>query len=210
MQIRGYLHRYRLSSSGKKNRMLQGTCMPSYSPVLKNAGYGLLLTLIFLLHFLLFFLILQFVLHKLSSSHRLHNFLLLFFNFLYPYLPSFLLSHLLLLIIVIFTSSHLLFSGSSFLRFSNIFSFSRLSSNSSHFLIPLSLSFSFHISNLHFLILLHYFLSVSPSSSFHVLPILLFSILHLCLLLFFFLLFSFFLNFYIFIPPPPVFYFSDP
>ena len=47
MQIRGYLHRYRLSSSGKKNRMLQGTCMPSYSPVLKNAGYGLLLTLLF-------------------------------------------------------------------------------------------------------------------------------------------------------------------
>ena len=46
MQIRGYLHRYRLSSSGKKNRMLQGTCMPSYSPVLKNAGYGLLLTLL--------------------------------------------------------------------------------------------------------------------------------------------------------------------
>ena len=46
MQIRGNLHRYRLSPSRKKNWMLQGTCMPSYSPVLKNAGYGLLLTLL--------------------------------------------------------------------------------------------------------------------------------------------------------------------
>ena len=48
MQIRGNLHRYRLSPVRTKNRMLQGTCMPSYSPVLKNAGYGLLLTLLLL------------------------------------------------------------------------------------------------------------------------------------------------------------------
>ena len=43
--MRGNLHRYRVSPSRKKNRMLQGTFLPSYSPVLKNAGYGLLLTL---------------------------------------------------------------------------------------------------------------------------------------------------------------------
>ena len=46
MQMRGNLHRYRVSPSRKKNRMLQGTFLPSYSPVLKNAGYGLLLTLL--------------------------------------------------------------------------------------------------------------------------------------------------------------------
>ena len=46
MQMRGNLHRYRVSPVRKKNRMLQGTFMPSYSPVLKNAGYGLLLTLL--------------------------------------------------------------------------------------------------------------------------------------------------------------------
>ena len=44
MQMRGNLHRYRVSPSRKKNRILQGTFLPSYSPVLKNAGYGLLLT----------------------------------------------------------------------------------------------------------------------------------------------------------------------
>ena len=44
--MRGNLHRYRVSPSRKKNRMLQGTFLPSYSPVLKNAGYGLLLTLL--------------------------------------------------------------------------------------------------------------------------------------------------------------------
>ena len=44
--MRGNLHRYRVSPVRKKNRTLQGTFMPSYSPVLKNAGYGLLLTLL--------------------------------------------------------------------------------------------------------------------------------------------------------------------
>ena len=44
MQMRGNLHRYRVSSSGKRNRMLQGTFMPSYRPVLKFAAYGLLYT----------------------------------------------------------------------------------------------------------------------------------------------------------------------
>ena len=46
MQMRGNLHRYRVSSSGKRNRMLQGTFMPSYRPVLKFAAYGLLYTLL--------------------------------------------------------------------------------------------------------------------------------------------------------------------
>ena len=46
MQMRGNLHRYRVSPVRKKNQMLQGTFMFSYSPVLKNAGYGLLLTLL--------------------------------------------------------------------------------------------------------------------------------------------------------------------
>ena len=36
MQMRGNLHRYRVSPVRKKNRMLQGTFMPSYSPVLKK------------------------------------------------------------------------------------------------------------------------------------------------------------------------------
>ena len=46
MQMRGNLHRYRVSPVRFFSRMLQGTFMPSYSPVLKNAGYGLLLTLL--------------------------------------------------------------------------------------------------------------------------------------------------------------------
>ena len=46
MQMRYNLHRYRVSSSGKRNRMLQGTFMPSYRPVLKFAAYGLLYTLL--------------------------------------------------------------------------------------------------------------------------------------------------------------------
>ena len=45
MQMRGNLHRYRVSSSGKRNRMLQGTFIPSYRAVLKFAAYGLLYTL---------------------------------------------------------------------------------------------------------------------------------------------------------------------
>ena len=51
MQIRGNLHRYRLSPSRIFCFMLQGTCMPSYSPVLKNAGYGLLLTLLYVYYY---------------------------------------------------------------------------------------------------------------------------------------------------------------
>ena len=47
MQMRGNLHRYRVSSSGKRNRMLQGTFIPSYRAVLKFAAYGLLYTLLF-------------------------------------------------------------------------------------------------------------------------------------------------------------------
>ena len=46
MQMRGNLHRYRLSPSGKRNLMLQGTYMRSYRPVLKFAAYGLLYTLL--------------------------------------------------------------------------------------------------------------------------------------------------------------------
>ena len=46
MQMRGNLHRYRVSPSGKRNRMLQGTYVPSYRPVLKFAAYGLLYTLL--------------------------------------------------------------------------------------------------------------------------------------------------------------------
>ena len=46
MQMRGNLHRYRVSPSGKRNRMLQGTYMPSYRPVLKFAAYGLLYSLL--------------------------------------------------------------------------------------------------------------------------------------------------------------------
>ena len=46
MQMRGNLHRYRVSSSGKRNRMLQGTFIPSYRAVLKCAAYGLLYTLL--------------------------------------------------------------------------------------------------------------------------------------------------------------------
>ena len=46
MQMRGNLHRYRVSSSGKRNRMLQGTFIPSYRAVLKFAAYGLLYTLL--------------------------------------------------------------------------------------------------------------------------------------------------------------------
>ena len=48
MQMRYNLHRYRVSSSGKRNRMLQGTFMPSYRPVLKFAAYGLLYTLLYI------------------------------------------------------------------------------------------------------------------------------------------------------------------
>ena len=46
MQMRGNLHRYRVSPSGKRNRMLQGTYMLSYRPVLKFAAYGLLYSLL--------------------------------------------------------------------------------------------------------------------------------------------------------------------
>ena len=46
MQMRGNLHRYRVSSSGTRNRMVQGTFIPSYRAVLKFAAYGLLYTLL--------------------------------------------------------------------------------------------------------------------------------------------------------------------